>query len=70
MRVVLGLLSVLLALWLVVTLVQRQTAAVVPTPSAAPEGQKAQQMQQLQQALDQALQQNQRKLDGATDTAR
>lgn len=71
MRVWLGLLSLLVALWLVVTLVQRQTATVVPAPSAAPEGRGPQQIpQQFQQALDQALQQNQRKLNDATDPGR
>jgi Na+-transporting methylmalonyl-CoA/oxaloacetate decarboxylase gamma subunit len=70
MRAGFGFLSLILALWLVATLVQRQTTALVPVPAPAdvPPAQKAHQIpQQVQEALDQALQQSQRRLDAATE---
>lgn len=65
-----GIVSLVLALWWVSTLVQRQMSALAPAPAApgAAQERKPQQVQQqVQEALDQALQHNQRKLDAAVD---
>jgi hypothetical protein len=73
MRALLSTLALLLSLWLVMTLVQRQLSGVTPTsegsgkaPAQAPQ----QIQQQYQDALDEALKQNQRKLDGETEPGR
>jgi len=70
-----GLLALLLSLYLVMTLVQQQTRAVLPPQGAeaAPTApaQRVQQVQQdVQRALDEAAQLQQRQRDAALDAAR
>lgn len=69
----LGILSLLLALWLVMTLAQRQMGTarqVPPVPDATQTPRPQQVPQQYQKALQEALEQSQRRLDGTGEDSR
>ena len=73
MRAMLSIVSLLLVVWLVMTLTKRQMETVMPVPAAtgSPPGQSPRQIQQqYQEALDKALQQNQRQLDAVNELER
>jgi hypothetical protein len=66
----LGILSLLLGLWGVMTLVQRQMGAVRSVSVAPGKAQAPRQVQQYQEALKQALEQGQRRQDVPAEEAR
>ena len=67
----LGVLSLLLGLWGVMTLVQRQMAVARAVSGVPEKSQAPQQMpQQYQKALEQALEQGQRRLDAPAEDGR
>ena len=72
-RALLSVLALLLSLWLVMTLVQRQLSGVTPTsegPAKAPAQAPQQIQRQYQDALDEVMKQNQHKLDGDVESGR
>jgi len=70
-RTLLSIVSLLLGLWLVLTLVQRQLDDVRPNPAAPGKTPAPQQIQQqYQDAMNDVLKQNQRKLDALDEPER
>jgi hypothetical protein len=65
-----GILSLLLGLWGVMTLVQRQMGAVRPVSVVPDKAHVPQQAQQYQKALEDALEQGQRRQDVSAEEAR